>query len=236
MQAFDTFHITNLVWGYPQKPLNTVPFSMQFAAPACVFLLGANGVGKSTFLRTLGGLQKPLSGKVEWGASTANSNINPKAAFVFPHRPQVEFMRIRDLIRSGFESLTFSFRSPAVEQEAFFQKVVEVMGLQLQLNQYLSEVSDGEFQKAMIARAWLQNTSLLLLDEPAAFLDYKTKNMLFALLQTIAIEEQKLIVVSTHDPELAFKYGQVFWVIKDNRCLSYTKEELGLGGLSSLLL
>lgn len=231
MEQLKVLDIRSLVWGYPGKVLANEPFSTSLSTPTCVFLLGSNGAGKSTFLRTLGGLQKPVSGSVLVEGELLTNRNKTAAAFVFPHRPVVEFMTIRQLILSGFESLHTPFVSLNLDQEAQFERVVELLGLGAQLDQFMTDVSDGEFQKAMIARGWLQDKPLFILDEPAAFLDYHTKNILFGLMQEIATKEKKWVVVSTHDPELAVKYGELFWIIKDQKCKSIFKSELGEEGL-----
>lgn len=203
---------SQLVWGYtPKKALNSEPFSCNLVGPQLVLLMGKNGAGKSCLLRTIGGLTVPLQGQVNLNALPVDSHV---ATFVFSFRPKVNYMTVSDLILTAFVSTSDMSSLNGVQQKQY-EQVITRLQLQNLQHRYVNEISDGEFQRAMIARAIFRDTPLLILDEPTAFLDFHSKKALFLLLQELAMETQKMIICSTHDPYLAIKYGTLHWYIDE---------------------
>jgi iron complex transport system ATP-binding protein len=210
--------LSNLVVGYPQRILIS-DISVQVEAGSFIALLGINGIGKSTLLKTISGLQKPISGRVMFTGKNIHT-LSPETrssavTIAGIERAFVPFMSVREFVHLGrfrFENV-FSFH----KNVDFTDSIISLLGMQNIAHRPLHAISDGERQKAIIGRALAQNTPLLLLDEPTAFLDYKNKLLVFRLLREIALCEKKTILVSTHDLEEAFQLCVSFWWIDENR-------------------
>jgi iron complex transport system ATP-binding protein len=218
MEKFN-LHIQDLTWGYNGNALLNHAFSTQIQLGDFVALLGANGTGKSTLLRVIGAIEKPLSGSI---FSSISSGVHPsECAFVFAQRPLIPYLTVEKLVYLGTESFLKQLDKDPREIQSILQK----MKMEGYEKRYVDTLSDGEFQKVMIARALLQKKHILILDEPTAFLDYPSKKMLFELLQNVAREEQKIIIMSTHEPELAYQYANKFWEIEKGELQERKKGE-----------
>ena len=218
MEKFN-LHIQDLTWGYNGNALLNHAFSTQVQLGDFVALLGANGTGKSTLLRVIGAIEKPLSGSI---FSSISSGVHPsECAFVFAQRPLIPYLTVEKLVYLGTESFLKQLDKDPREIQSILQK----MKMEGYEKRYVDTLSDGEFQKVMIARALLQKKHILILDEPTAFLDYPSKKMLFELLQNVAREEQKIIIMSTHEPELAYQYANKFWEIEKGELQERKKGE-----------
>lgn len=203
--------INNLKVGFDQKVLITV--SKKFEAGKIVALIGRNGTGKSSLIRTIAGLQKELGGSVEINGVHLSTlppiEIAKLISVVFTQRPMVNGIDVRTLLEMG----TYPYQK---ESDSFQEKINQVVGeLQLEnlLYKSIESLSDGEFQKAMIGRALVQQTSVILLDEPTAFLDYVAKEEVMGLLRQIAHTSNKLILFSSHDLTLVEKYADEKWIL-----------------------
>jgi iron complex transport system ATP-binding protein len=203
--------IQNLQVGFKQKVL--IHVSKQFEAGKLVALIGRNGTGKSSLIRTLAGLQKELGGSVSIQGKKMSDllpiDIAKLISVVFTQRPVVNGIDVKTLLEMG----TY----PHQKENSSFQEKINQVILELQLehllNQSIESLSDGEFQKAMIGRALVQETPVILLDEPTAFLDYVAKEEVMHLLRDIAHKSQKLIVFSSHDLTLVEKYADEKWIL-----------------------
>jgi iron complex transport system ATP-binding protein len=219
--------VKNLAFGYEnallKKELNT-----EVSTSAFIMLLGSNGSGKSTLIKTIGGLIKPVSGDIYLGnepVSKLSTEKKVKAfSFVFPGRPQIDFCTVKDLVLTGRYPYIPSFHKPSSEDENMTMESLDVMNIAHLANKTIDSLSDGEFQKTMIARALAQQTQFMFLDEPTAFLDYKSKTELFSVLQKLVQDKHKSIVISTHEPHLAHQFGESFWLI-ENQKLHFTEDK-----------
>jgi iron complex transport system ATP-binding protein len=170
-------------------------------------------------LRVIGAIEKPLSGSI---FSSISSGVHPsECPFVFAQRPLIPYLTVEKLVYLGTESFLKQLDKDPREIQSILQK----MKMEGYEKRYVDTLSDGEFQKVMIARALLQKKHILILDEPTAFLDYPSKKMLFELLQNVAREEQKIIIMSTHEPELAYQYANKFWEIEKGELQERKKGE-----------
>ena len=172
-----------------------------------ICLLGANGVGKSTLLRTLSGFIPPLSGKVLLQgrelSSLSLSELSRSVSVVLTERVEVPNMKVVDLVGMG--------RSPYT---GFFGMLS----------------SEDRDQKAMLAKALAQQTQVILLDEPTAFLDFHAKANTLRLLSQLAHETGKSIFLSTHDVEMALRLSDILWIVLEGRILSGTTDSLTQDG------
>ena len=172
-------------------------------------LIGANGAGKSTLLNTLTGKTKLFEGEI----SIAERNLNTVSerersrliAFVESSFSGVQYLRLEDYVLLGRSPYTDSFGRNTKEDKKIANDAISLFGLDSYCNTDTSELSDGERQLAAIARAITQDTPIILLDEPTAFLDYGNRKTLIAELNKIAIEKNKCILFSTHDIDLCIE-------------------------------
>ncbi len=184
-----------------------------------ICLIGRNGCGKSTLLRTLAGLQPPLSGEVFIDgrplATLSRQEIARLIGVVLTTRPALRHTSVRDLVRYGRLPYSGIFGSTSRSDDAAADTALEQVGISHLASRHIHTLSDGEQQKALIAKALAQGTDLLLLDEPTAFLDYPSKLELMTLLRRLAHDDQKTILLSTHDIEMASRFADSLWHIKE---------------------
>lgn len=182
-------------------------------------LIGRNGTGKSTLLRTLAGFQPLLTGSICYGATVtldARHQVNRRAlakliGVVLTDRPSLGRMSVREVVALGRTPYTnfWGTLSPT-DQEAVTTalRLTDISSLQ---DRAIPSLSDGERQKVFIAKALAQETPIILLDEPTAFLDFQSKTETLELLRQLAHEQQKTILLSTHDLELALRKADSIW-------------------------
>jgi iron complex transport system ATP-binding protein len=182
-----------------------------------VSLMGRNGSGKSTLLRTIAGLQDPLGGKIFLDGRPIEEFHRVELArmlgFVSTEVIRVEGLRVRDLIAMGRYPHTGWFGSFTSKDHEMVEKAIEMTSLEALRDRDMDELSDGERQRAMIARTLAQDTDILVLDEPAAFLDIGHKYEITMLLAELAREHGKTIVFSTHDLQLSLKESDRLWLM-----------------------
>ncbi|MDQ6657226.1 MAG: ABC transporter ATP-binding protein [Actinomycetota bacterium] len=190
----------------------------QVAAPGRVtVLLGPNGSGKSTLLRTVAGLQPALTGSATLGGHDLLS-MNPRVrarmlAVVLTDRFEPGLLRGGDVVALGrHPHLGVSGAIRPADTAAIDEALAAVHAEEL-VDRPLAEMSDGQRQRVLVARALAQQPSLLLLDEPSAFLDAPSRIELLAVLRRVAEDRAIPVLVSTHDVEAAIRAGQDGWVI-----------------------
>ena len=204
-----------------------------------VALIGKNGAGKSTLLRTLSALQKPLSGAIEFNgkdaAELSPNEVAKELALVLTSTEPAP-LTVRELVSLGRTPYTDFLGRMTAEDNRIVNNAMDVMGVRGFEERMLATLSDGERQKCMIAKALAQETSLVLLDEPTAFLDFGSKVTLFRTLKKLAKEKQKAILVSTHDVELAIKFADRIWLLSGAALEEGTADELfGSGALQRVV-
>ena len=199
-----------------------------------VALIGMNGAGKSTLLRTLSASQPPLSGRVEFSmGDVANLSTGELAKCVSVVLTGNNFatLTVSELVSLGRTPYTGFFGRLTTVDKAVAAAAMERMGVAHLAGRVVTTLSDGERQKCLIAKAIAQQTPLMLLDEPTAFLDFRSKVQLFRTLRTLADDAAKAVVVSTHDIEMALRFATKLWLIYDGRLYEGTAQELAADGL-----
>lgn len=212
--------IDNLTIGYRNKVIAGL-LDGQLRGRELVCVIGRNGLGKSTFLRTLAGLQPPLSGDVRWqdGDSTVSCRSLRKDelarifSVVLTEQPDGVNLTVHDVVAMGRMPYTGFFGSLGTDDEKMVEQALSLTGMSAFAHRDISTLSDGERQKIMIARAIAQHTPVMLLDEPTAFLDYESKKTTMAMLHAIATDMDKLVLVSTHDLDIALRHADRFVTI-----------------------
>jgi iron complex transport system ATP-binding protein len=202
-------------------------------------IMGRNGTGKSTLLRTLCGLQKPLSGTIMIQDTPINSFSLPararKISFVSTEQVKVSHMRIADLIALGRIPHTGWFGRMSAEDRIIVSDALAATGLSEKQDAFIDEISDGERQRAMIARALSQDTDLIFLDEPTAFLDVVSRYDIFHLLHKLTREREKTIIFSTHDLQLALSEADRILLMDKMNMIQGAPEDLLLSDKLSIL-
>ena len=182
-------------------------------------LLGRNGVGKSTLLRTLSAFQPALGGDVllqgKALSSYSDQELSRLIGVVLTEKPHV---------RNIWGMLSKEDRSVVDES-------IQLVGIESLRNRQVQSLSDGERQKVMIAKALAQQTPVIYLDEPTAFLDYPSKVELLQLLRRLAHEEQKTIFLSTHDVEISLQLADMLWLMTPEQLHVGTPRELADQGV-----
>ena len=170
-------------------------------------LVGRNGAGKSSLLRILAAIDSPKSGEVVVGGKPLHTIAAEERAkiisFVSTQRVRVANLRCWDVVATGRAPYTNWIGSISKEDTEIINQSLAAVGMESFADRAIDTLSDGEFQRVMIARALAQQTSVILLDEPTAFLDIPTRFEICRLLADLAHNQGKTIIFSTHDIDAA---------------------------------
>lgn len=168
-------------------------------------LIGANGSGKSTFLKTIAGLEPPLKGSISLNSMSINS-IDPKTlartiTYVPPRFQLQGQMKVEEFIalgRTPYLNLFGKLHESDIEQ---VNEAIATLSIKHLRNKFMHQLSDGEKQLCSLARAFCQDTKVILLDEPTSFLDYRNKQLVFNAIQQISAQG-RLVIFSSHDLDM----------------------------------
>ena len=196
-----------------------------------IALIGPNGAGKSTLFKTLTAHIKAIGGSVElMGKELSEYSAKEKAmliGLVLTERPDDMFLKVYDVVASGRCPYTNFFGKIEKEDENIIQESLDIVSINQLKNRYFNTLSDGEKQKVMIAKTLAQNTPIIFMDEPTAFIDYPSKIELFSLMKMLTKERNKTIIFSSHDLELLLRYTDDIWLIsKGKQLISAKKDDL----------
>lgn len=205
--------------GYPGRVLLSGADAV-FDAGTLTALTGRNGTGKSTLLRAIAGLSRPLSGRVLVDGKDI-SRLPPRAlastvGFVSTERVRIVNLRVRDVVALGRTPYTDWLGNQGERDRAAVQEALVLVGMEGFAAKPMETLSDGEAQRAMIARVLAQDTPVILLDEPTAFLDFYARREVCELLARLARERGKTIIFSSHDLALAREFADAMLEIADN--------------------
>jgi iron complex transport system ATP-binding protein len=198
-------------------------------------LLGLNGAGKSTLLRTLGGFQQALGGEL-FLLDKPLSAYSPLAlsliiGVVLTEKTNAGGITVYELVSLGRHPYTGFFGILKKHDREVIEQSLEATGISHKASAYVAELSDGERQKAMIAKALAQQCPIILLDEPTAFLDVASRIETMVLLRKLAKEQQKTVLLSTHDMDSAIQMADRLWLLEKERPIACgTPEDLILDG------
>ena len=198
-------------------------------------LLGANGAGKSTLLRTLAAAQPLLGGELDLlGKPVAVYSERERSraiGVVLTDKTQVGGLTVFELAALGRQPHTGFFGRLSREDKAIVGHALSAVGVGEKAGHYIAELSDGERQKVMIAKALVQECPVILLDEPTAFLDVVSRIEIMSLLHRLAVSEGKAILLSTHDIEQALVLSDRLWLLTPGHGLECgVTEDLILSG------
>lgn len=215
--------VENLSIGYQSKKEQSIiveNINLDLHEGKLISLIGANGIGKSTLLRTLSGLQKPLSGTVYLNGKDIqkfeSSALAQSLSLVLTEKLPSSNLSVFELIALGRQPYTNWIGKQTEEDLEKINLAIQLTTIEYLKDKKHFEISDGQMQKVLIARALAQDTSLIILDEPTTHLDLVHKVAIFKLLKKLAFETNKCILFSTHDIDLAIQLSDEMIVMTEN--------------------
>lgn len=233
-----TIRINDLSIGYHSKSdtklvasnITTIIYSGELTC-----LLGANGVGKSTLLRTLSAFQPRLSGEIALLGHDiqdySDKELSTIVGVVLTDKCDIRNMSVRELIEMGRSPYTGFWGRLGKEDKQVVEEAIALVRIENLASRMVHTLSDGERQKVMIAKALAQETPVIYLDEPTAFLDFPSKVEIMQLLHQLTRTTDKTIFLSTHDLELALQIADKIWLMDRDKGISTgTPEDLALSG------
>jgi len=199
-----------------------------------IAVIGRNGIGKSTLLRTITGLQPSLGGTVFIGGRDieeySRMQIAKSIGYISTETVKVTNMRVCDLVALGrFPHTNWYGKIDDLNHKVIIDSIVKT-GMSDFYGRFISELSDGERQRAMIARALAQDAGLMVMDEPTAFLDIRSKYEIIHLLISLTRSRGKTVIFSTHDFQVALDQADKIWLLLDNELIEGAPEDLLLKG------
>lgn len=234
MEQQDKAYLTtsDLGIGYQRKKIQNLLFrnlNLSLYGGQLVCFMGPNGIGKSSLIRTLSGLQKPLQGSIQIHASTNNSA--QQISVVLTDRISIPNITVEEVVAFGrYPYLDWSIKLSVADHELIADAIRRVHIDHLKTKR-LHELSDGQMQMVMIARALAQDTPIILLDEPTAHLDLNNRVEIMKLLRSLSRTTSKAILVATHELDLALQLADWIWLTgRDKNILTGMPEELVLDG------
>ena len=199
--------------------------NFQLHAGELTCLLGANGAGKSTLLRTLSASQPSLAGELHMLNKPVSEYTEKERSrtigVVLTDKTFTGGLSVYELVALGRQPHTGFFGRLTKEDRRIVEEAMENVGIAHKAKNYTAELSDGERQKVMIAKALVQECPLILLDEPTAFLDVVSRIEIMHLLHRLAVEQNKAILLSTHDIEQALVLSDKLWLLTKGEGLQY---------------
>jgi len=213
--------INKLTLGYSSKKEEVIlaeDITVSAQEGQLIALMGLNGTGKTTLFKTILQEIKPISGEIVVNGERLDQlNISKTMSVVFTERIHLFGFTVFDLVAMGRMPHTNSFGKLKKEDIEIVNKCISLLGLEQIQDFQVEKLSDGQFQKVMIAKSLAQETPLLLLDEPTAFLDVRNKDIIYNLLREITKNLGKTIIVSTHNIEFCKEYCDSFWLLQNNK-------------------
>jgi len=230
----DVLALSNLSIGYNTEGaikiiasnLNTALKSGQLVA-----LLGENGSGKSTLIRTLCNLQSPLSGSISIMGEELSQKRAKSIAVVLTSPVYAPNYTVYDMVSAGRYPYTNWLGKLSDNDHNIIQKSIESVGISELSNRLLHSLSDGEHQRMMIAKALAQKSDIIILDEPTAHLDLINRVEITKLLQKLAREENKAILMATHELDLALQMADRLWLMFNGEIEEGAPEDLVISGV-----
>jgi iron complex transport system ATP-binding protein len=236
--------IENLTLGYGEKVIFR-DINASEEGGRMVALIGSNGRGKSTLLKTLAGLeniyctpgslQQKRESHILYSGKTighyTKKDFSSLVSFVFPNGRRTNNLSVKDMLSIYCYYRTNWIGTPGQSEEIKITRALEQVGLSGFENRNSTSLSDGEYQRVTIAGALVQDSKIILLDEPTAFLDVANKFLITRLLKDISHSGDKLIIFSTHDLQLAMNVCDVLWVMTEDGFYSGKPQEIADNGI-----
>lgn len=220
MERINTVELRAVTLGYGSRTL-VADASVGFGWGELTALIGRNGTGKSTLLRTIAALARPQSGSITIQGrpleSLSRKEIAARIAFVSTDDVRVQNLHVWDVVSLGRAPYTNWVGRLTEDDERVVREALKLVGMQGFEQASMDSLSDGERQRVMIARALAQDTPIILLDEPTAFLDLPNKYEICLLLKRLAHQQGKCIIFSTHDLSIAIELCDTLAMIEGGK-------------------
>ena len=242
MKRNETIKVIGLDTGYSDRKHTTVitsDINASLYSRELTCLLGPNGAGKSTLLKTLTAFLPPVKGEIMIKDRPLNayseSDLAKVIGVVLTERLNINNMSVDELVGMGRSPYTGFWGRMSAYDRKIVEESISLVGIDSLRGRMVQTLSDGERQKVMIAKALAQETPVIFLDEPTAFLDYPSKVEIMQLLQRLSRDKNKTVFLSTHDLELALQIADKIWLLdKPHGVTIGTPEELALNGAIGL--
>ena len=212
----EVLHTENLGIGYKGKPL-LPDINVSLSEGDIVALAGPNGAGKTTLFKTLCGSLKSIAGRITIFGKDLNQYSATERASLFSlvltEKPDDLFLKVYDIVAAGRYPQLGLMARLSESDESIIEESLQTVGIKHLIDRNFISLSDGEKQKVMIAKAIVQDTPLIFMDEPAAFLDYPSKIELINLMVKLSREHKKTILFSSHDLDLLLRYCDKMWIV-----------------------
>ena len=229
LERIYTIQLHNVTLGYGDRVL-MADANVGFGWGELTALIGRNGTGKSTLLRTIAALAKPQKGTITVAgkdvASLSMREVASQISFVSTDDVRVQNLHVWDVVSLGRAPYTNWVGRLTEEDRAKVEESLRLVGMEAFREASMESLSDGERQRVMIARALAQDTPIILLDEPTAFLDLPNKYEICLLLKELAHKEGKCILFSTHDLSIAIELCDTIAMIEGGKFRYGTAEML----------
>ena len=229
--------INDLYIGYKAKDRSAAilsAVSLRAMQNELIAVIGRNGVGKTTLLKTITGILKPVLGGVHLQSrdihSISRRELARMISYVSTELVNSPNMTVYDLVVLGRHPHTGWFGKLGDDDEKIIRRAINLMHLDPLVSKNLAQLSDGERQRVLIARALAQNTDIIIMDEPAAFLDVVNRYEVMLLLRRICRTENKTVIFSTHDLTMALHEADKIWLLLPEKCFEGSPEDIILSG------
>ena len=239
MPRIPVIETSDLVIGYAQSgKKNKIvhdALQLQLYPGELTSLLGLNGAGKSTLLRTLCGFHPAIAGIININgrrlSDYSHSELSRIIGVVLTEKTNAGGISVNELVSLGRHPYTGFFGRLKTSDRDIVAESLEDVGMSEKAQSYISELSDGERQKVMIAKVLAQQCPIIILDEPTAYLDITSRIETMTLLRRLAAKHNKAILLSTHDLDIAIQMSDCLWLQEKQRpMMCGTPEDLILNG------
>ncbi|MEO8760375.1 MAG: ABC transporter ATP-binding protein [Bacteroidia bacterium] len=228
-RAINTLQLKNISIGHASNVL-IENISLQINAPCLIGLIGNNGCGKTTLLKTVSGLQKKMAGTIFYNEEEISTLTNKELAkiitFGFAFNSHTFPISVYELVSMGRYPYLNNMATLTSMDNKIILEAINTMGIFHLKNKLITSISDGERQKVYIAKSLVQQTPVLLLDEPTAFLDYTSKKYFFKTIKENAISQNIITIISSHDIDFLSRNADYLLMIQDDKQVVFDKTEV----------
>jgi iron complex transport system ATP-binding protein len=227
-QTNNTLELQNLSIGHVGNAL-IENISLHIQSPCLVGLIGNNGCGKTTLLKTISGLQKKLAGGISYGgqelSARSNKELSKIITFGFAFNGNTFPISVYELVSMGRYPYINNMATLTEYDHKIILEAINTIGIHYLKDKLITAISEGERQKAYIAKALAQQTPVLLLDEPTAFLDYISKKQFFKTIKENVVAQNVITIVSSHDIDFLSRNADYLIMIQDDKKVAFEKTE-----------